>query len=155
LFSLSKAYGFASWRIGYMVIPETLTVAVRKAQDTILICPAAISQAAATAALSVGRDYCRPKIERLAKVRHYLLEELESLRSFCSIPPALGAFYLLLRIDSPLDPMTITERLICEFGVAVIPGTTFGIESGCHLRVAYGALDDETIAEATGRLTRG
>ncbi len=30
LYSLSKAYGFASWRIGYMVIPEALTVAVRK-----------------------------------------------------------------------------------------------------------------------------
>jgi aspartate/methionine/tyrosine aminotransferase len=39
LFSLSKAYGFASWRIGYMVIPEHLLVSVRKIQDTILICP--------------------------------------------------------------------------------------------------------------------
>ena len=31
LYSLSKAYGFASWRIGYMVIPEALLLAVRKA----------------------------------------------------------------------------------------------------------------------------
>lgn len=30
LFSLSKAYGFASWRIGYMVIPKHLEMAVKK-----------------------------------------------------------------------------------------------------------------------------
>ncbi len=55
LFSLSKAYGMASWRIGYMVIPEQLHDAVNKIQDTILICPPAVSQHAAMAALEVGR----------------------------------------------------------------------------------------------------
>jgi aspartate/methionine/tyrosine aminotransferase len=39
LFSLSKAYGFASWRIGWMVIPARLEAAVRKIQDTNIICP--------------------------------------------------------------------------------------------------------------------
>jgi aspartate/methionine/tyrosine aminotransferase len=33
LFSLSKAYGFASWRIGYMVVPEHLAMSIMKAQD--------------------------------------------------------------------------------------------------------------------------
>ena len=37
LFSLSKAYGFASWRIGYMVIPPPLMAPIKKIQDTILI----------------------------------------------------------------------------------------------------------------------
>lgn len=32
LFSLSKAYGFASWRIGYMVIPKHLFVAIKKSR---------------------------------------------------------------------------------------------------------------------------
>jgi aspartate/methionine/tyrosine aminotransferase len=44
LFSLSKAYGFASWRIGYQVIPVNLLDAVKKIQDTNLICPPVISQ---------------------------------------------------------------------------------------------------------------
>ena len=59
LYSFSKAYGFASWRIGYMVIPEALTVAVRKAQDTILICPPVVSQHAALGALAAPADYRR------------------------------------------------------------------------------------------------
>jgi len=59
LFSLSKAYGFASWRIGYMVIPAHLSVAIKKVQDTILICPPVISQYAALGALQTGYSYCQ------------------------------------------------------------------------------------------------
>jgi aspartate/methionine/tyrosine aminotransferase len=155
LYSLSKAYGMASWRVGYMVLPEALITSVRKAQDTILICPPVISQQAAVGALSAGREYCRRKIDAVARVRQMVLAELAEVRGFCTIPPALGAFYLLLRLDTPHDSMSVVERLIRDFGVAVIPGVTFGLEQGCYLRVAYGALDADTIAEGIGRLARG
>lgn len=155
LFSFSKAYGFASWRIGYMVIPDGLTVAVRKAQDTDLICPPVISQYAALGALAAGPEYRQQNVARVAAVRQMVLEELSAVRSFCQIPPALGAFYLLMKVDTPLAAMPVVERLIAEFGVAVIPGTTFGIDQGCYLRVAYGALERDTIAEGVGRLVRG
>ncbi len=112
LYSMSKAYGFASWRLGYMVIPEALTVAVRKAQDTILICPPVVSQQAAVGALTAGLAYCRQKIAGVARVRQLVLHELEAVRKFCTIPPALGAFYLLLRVDTGLDSMTVVERLV-------------------------------------------
>ncbi len=67
LYSLSKAYGFASWRIGYMTVPETLWVAVNKIQDTLLICPPHVSQAAAVGALGAGRAYCDGHIAALAR----------------------------------------------------------------------------------------
>jgi aspartate/methionine/tyrosine aminotransferase len=67
----------------------------------------------------------------------------------------LGAFYFLPRLDTPLEPIAVVQRLVREFGVAVIPGTTFGMDQGCYLRVAYGALDADTIAEGMGRLVRG
>lgn len=155
LFSLSKAYGFASWRIGYMVIPEHLLVPVRKIQDTILICPPVVSQYAALGALKVGVKYCQEKISAIAEVRNLVLNELQMIRDFCTIPPADGAFYLLLKIDTKLSAMKVVEQLIREHRVAVIPGTTFGIEDGCYLRVAYGALQKETAAEGIGRLVRG
>jgi aspartate/methionine/tyrosine aminotransferase len=50
LFSLSKAYGFASWRIGYLVFPEALLPSMLKVQDTNLICPPLITQYAAMGA---------------------------------------------------------------------------------------------------------
>jgi aspartate/methionine/tyrosine aminotransferase len=36
-----------------------------------------------------------------------------------------------------------------------MPGTTFGMDDGCYLRVAYGALQKETAAEGIERLVRG
>ncbi|GAG06370.1 unnamed protein product, partial [marine sediment metagenome] len=147
IFSLSKSYGFASWRVGYMVIPAHLFEAVRKVQDTILICAPVISQEAAVGALDAGADYCREKLKGIAEVRNVMLEELHSIRSFCEAPPADGAFYFLLRLDTDLDDMTVVERLIREFGVAVIPGNTFGIDDGCYLRVSYGPLKKATAAE--------
>ncbi len=155
LFSLSKAYGFASWRIGYMLIPEALYPAVLKAQDTNLICAALISQHAAVGALETGSGYCREKLKTTARVREIVLKELEAVRAFCQIPTTKGAFYLLLNVNTELNSLTLAERLIREHGVAVIPGVAFGLEQGCYLRVAYGALDETTAAEGVRRLVKG
>ncbi|MCL1465984.1 pyridoxal phosphate-dependent aminotransferase [Argonema galeatum] len=155
LYSLSKAYGFASWRIGYMVIPEHLLLSVKKIQDTILICPPVISQYAALGALQAGVGYCKEKLSAIAVVREKCLKELDRIQDLCTIPKADGAFYFLLKVRTQLGAMELVERLIREHGVAVIPGTTFGMEDGCYLRVAYGALQEETAVEGIGRLVRG
>ena len=41
------------------------------------------------------------------------------------------------------------------YRVAVIPGTAFGVTDGCYFRVAYGALQKDTVAEGIGRLVAG
>ena len=155
LFSLSKAFGFASWRIGAMVVPEPLLAPIRKIQDTILICAPVISQYAAIGALQAGAAYCREKLAAIAEVRGIVARELGTLGPLCEVPEARGAFYFLLRLHTELDPMSVTERLIREHRVAVIPGNAFGIGQGCHLRVSYGALQKELAAEGIGRLVAG
>src|SRR4051812_47014410 len=155
LFSLSKAYGFAGWRIGYMAYPERLHSAIAKVQDTILVCPPVISQIAAVAAMEVGPAYCREHLKPLAEVRDIVMTELRSLEPLCTVPPADGAFYCFLRVNAKADPMAIAERLIREHRVAVIPGTAFGVTDGCCFRVAYGALQKETVSEGIGRLVNG
>jgi aspartate/methionine/tyrosine aminotransferase len=155
LHSLSKSYGFASWRIGYMTIPAHLFDAVRKIQDTILICPPVVSQYAAVGALEAGAPYCREKLRAIDDVRRSVLKSLGPLGALCTIPPAPGAFYFFLKVNTSLDAMTVVERLIREHRVAVIPGTTFGMHDGCYLRVAYGALQRETAEEGIGRFVRG
>lgn len=154
LFSLSKAYGFAGWRIGYMVIPPALASAVQKVQDTNLICPTLIAQRAATAALSVGSAYCRRHIRTLAETRRQVLHALEPLAPWCDAPAADGAFYVLLRIDTDMDSLTLAQRLIAEHQVALVPGRTFGCD-GCYLRISYGALAGATALEGVHRLATG
>lgn len=155
LYSLSKAYGFASWRIGYMVIPQHLFSALMKIQDTILICAPVISQYAALGALQVGASYCKEKIGAIASVRQLALDALKRLDGLCTIAPANGAFYFFLKVDTQLGAFELVEQLIREHRVAVMPGTTFGMKDGCYLRVAYGALQKDTVAEGVERLVRG
>ncbi|MEH1814978.1 MAG: pyridoxal phosphate-dependent aminotransferase [Nostoc sp.] len=155
LYSLSKAYGFASWRIGYMVIPKHLLVAVKKVQDTILICPPVISQYAALGALQAKEEYLKSHIGAIAQVRQLVLDSLNRLQGLCSIIPANGAFYFFLKVHTRMDAFELVKQLIQEHKVAVIPGTTFGIDDGCYLRVAYGALQKETAKEGIERLVQG
>ncbi len=155
LYSLSKAYGMAAWRIGYMVLPGALLAAVKKIQDTILICPPVPSQYAALGAMEAGAAYCRQFVEPMAEVRHLVLDELARLGPRITVPPVRGAFYVFVQVDTALDALALVRRLIQDYGVAVIPGTTFGMTNGCYLRIAYGALHRETVAEAMGRLCEG
>jgi len=155
MYSLSKAYGFAGWRIGYMTYPEHLASAMAKSQDTLIVCPPVASQVAAIAALEIGRAYCEPHVRELAVIRDIVLSQLSALAPRVSVPAADGAFYLLLKVETAQDPMTIAERLIREHKVAVIPGPAFGMTDGCYFRVAYGALQKETVTEGIGRLVGG
>lgn len=157
LFSLSKSFGFASWRIGWMVYPAHLEAALRKVQDTLLICPPVISQYAAVGALEAGQDYVRGKLREITGVRAIVQRELAALAAggICHFPPANGAFYFLIRANTRQSALKTAERLIREHRVAVIPGNAFGLEHGCHLRVAYGALSQVTATEGISRLARG
>jgi aspartate/methionine/tyrosine aminotransferase len=155
LFSLSKAYGFAGWRLGYMVYPDRLATSMIKCQDTILICPTIASQLAAVGALDVGRGYCEPHVRELALIRESVVTKLSALTPLARVPTADGAFYCFIEVDTRMDSLTLAERLIREHHVAVIPGTAFGMTDGCFFRVAYGALQKATVDEGIGRLVAG
>ncbi|HET6386864.1 MAG TPA: pyridoxal phosphate-dependent aminotransferase [Armatimonadota bacterium] len=155
LFSFSKSYGLAGWRMGYMVFPASLTNSIKKIQDTILICPPLISQYAALGALDAGRDYCDKKQQVISEARTTALLALQELSDICDTPAAEGAFYLLIRVRTELSPMELVKRLIEQYGVALMPGDAFGLTDGCSLRIAYGALQPGATAEAVHRLTTG
>lgn len=155
MYSLSKAYGFAGWRIGYVVYPAHLAAAMMKSQDTILICPPILAQVAAEAALDVGREYCRPFVRDLEALRGTVIARLAALSPLVEPPTSDGALYCLIKVNTALDPLHVAERLIREHRVAVIPGTAFGMTEGCYFRVAYGALQAHTVEEGLGRLVNG
>lgn len=155
LYTVSKAYGMAGWRIGYMVIPAHLDEAVKKIQDTNLICPPALNQLAAAAALSAGRTWCDDRIAPLGAVRDLVLGELSTLGDRVRVPRPDGAIYALLRAETGRTDMDLVEALIRDFGVAVMPGSAFGARGGCYLRIAYGALDSQTVADGMRRLVGG
>ena len=155
LFSLSKSYGMAGWRMGYAVVPSHLVESIKKVQDTNLICPPRICQVAAAAALDVGADWCRQQIQPFQSVRDATLQSLSPLGDRCEVYTPEGAFYLFMRLQSEMSDMDLVESLIRDFGVAVLPGSAFGSTAKCSIRLSYGALEPETVREGMGRLCKG
>ncbi|MBT9317061.1 pyridoxal phosphate-dependent aminotransferase [Leptothoe spongobia TAU-MAC 1115] len=155
LFSLSKTYGFASWRIGYMVIPKKLLPPILKIQDTNLICPPVISQYAALGALSADDNYLSEHVSAIAKVRESILQKLQDLPATCTVVVPDGAFYCFLKVTSDLSDLDLVKRLIDTYKVAVIPGQAFGMNDGCYLRISYGSLTLENASLGIDRLVQG
>ncbi|MEY4297240.1 MAG: Aminotransferase class-I [Cyanobacteriota bacterium] len=153
--SLSKSHGMAGWRVGWAVVPQGLQAELAKVQDTILICPPRLIQRAAAAALSAGSGWCRERMAGLAPRRQRVLSALGAGDPpWRILGPADGAFYALLQIDSPLSSEMAMERLIREHRVALVSGSSFGLE-GCCLRLSYGMLNDGDLDEALRRLALG
>lgn len=155
LYSLSKGYGMASWRVGFMVIPESIWPAVNKIQDTLLICTPQISQRVAIAAMRVGSSYARGHADRIGALRPHVYNALTDPSVPCDTADVRGAFYYFVRVNTKLDSMSLVERLIREHKVAVVPGEAFGVTDVCAMRVSFGALDLATVDEGLGRLTSG
>jgi len=155
LYSLSKSYGFAGWRIGYMLAPAALHEALLKAQDSNLICATHVAQAAAAACLATGPDYCRARLPELERGRDALLQALRPLAPAVTANRPEGAFYVMLSLPPALEDFAVARRLVEEFGVGVIPGSAFGITEGCSLRVSYGALTGAALEDAVARLAAG
>ncbi len=157
--SLSKAYGMAGWRVGFMAAPAQLMGALAKVQDTVLICPPLVSQRAALAALEAGPAWSRPRIAALAQRRRQLIDAVASARSGGQamelLGPPDGAFYGLLRFPCGLGGEPLMRHLVLGHGVAALPGDSFGLPPAggqALLRLSYGMLEAGALAEALERL---
>ncbi len=155
LHSFSKAFGFASWRIGFAVIPAALLAPFRAIQDTWLICPPVASQLAALGCLQAPDSWLESRLQEIQATRLNVLEGLQSLDPGIVACPADGAFYVFLELPAGMDSLALTRLLIEEHGVAVIPGTAFGMSDRPFLRIAYGALSPESARVGIERLIHG
>jgi len=155
LYSLSKAYGMASCRVGFLVAPEHLHRDLMKIQDTVVVSGAAISQFVGLRAMREGRGYCASHLPSIATVREEILSRLAAVPELLNVPAATGAFYLFAKVNTEMNALLLSERLVREHRVAVIPGETFGVTRGCWLRIAYGSLREETAVLGIDRLVSG
>jgi aspartate/methionine/tyrosine aminotransferase len=156
-FSMSKNYGMASWRIGYVVFPVDLLDAMNKVQDTNLICAPVASQLLALEMLKYGRAWVQPKIDALAGVRKNVYQMLEELGALAQFPITQGAFYVLLKLPGvgvEHDRLAFNRAMAEQHQVVSVPGFTFGLldtQSANYQRLSYGALEAATVAQGVAR----
>ena len=157
MFSFSKSYGLASWRVGYVVAPHTLETAISKVQDNILICPPTISQFVALECLRSGADYIKKHIEHIDHNREICRQMLGELANQEIIAPPLieGALYTFVALQNRNCDFTMIEKLISDYRVAVIPGSAFGLHHKHCIRISYGALPAAQLTVGLERLASG
>jgi aspartate/methionine/tyrosine aminotransferase len=66
-----------------------------------------------------------------------------------------GGLYLFVRFDTPLSSTRLAERLVQEHGVVTLPGSAFGLDEGCWLRLSFGALAEHSLEKGLERLIAG
>jgi N-succinyldiaminopimelate aminotransferase len=123
--SLSKTFGLTGWRIGWVIAPPDLTMAVRLAHQFVLDCSATPLQYGAVAALSLNHDYYVALAADYQTKRDYLAGVLRQT-GFRVSPPA-GAYFIMAGIE-PFgfdDDFTFCKYLATEVGVAAIPPSAF------------------------------
>lgn len=156
-YSMSKNYGMASWRVGYVVFPSDLFDAMNKVQDTNLICAPVPSQLLALEVLKFGREWVQPKIESLAAVRKNVYDALGTLGDLVQFPQTQGAFYVLMKLPGlpgEQDPLAFNRAMAQNHKVVSIPGFAFGLmdtQEANYQRLSYGALEPASVSQGVER----
>lgn len=152
---VSKAYAMTGWRIGYAAGPAHVIAGMKKIQSQSTSNACSIAQYAASAALD-GDQQCVHDMVKLFKERHdFMLKGLQNMDGI-HVLPSNGTFYTLPDVSEIINNMSginndleFAEHLLVKAGVAVVPGSAFGMPN--TLRISY-ATSKEKLDDALKRI---
>ncbi|WP_108659612.1 pyridoxal phosphate-dependent aminotransferase [Acuticoccus kandeliae] len=156
---VSKAYAMTGWRLGYGCGPADLIAAMSVIQSQSTSCPSSVSQAAAIAALEGPQDFLPERCESFRRRRDLVVGRLAAIPGLTCRTPE-GAFYAFAGCGGLIGARTgegraiADDRAFCSYlldaaGVAVVPGTAFGLPG--YFRVSY-ATSDAVLETALTRI---
>jgi aspartate/methionine/tyrosine aminotransferase len=151
--SFSKYYCMTGWRIGWMVVPESLARTVERLAQSLYISAPTVSQYAAIAAFD-ATDELEQRKQQYRANRDFLLRELPGI-GIGSLSPADGAFYLYADVGNLTnDSFEFARAMLQEAHVAVSPGADFDEARGNRfVRLSFaGSMTD--MEQAVERLSR-
>lgn len=158
---VSKGHCMTGWRIGYGVGPVALIRAMARLQGQETNGACSISQAAAVAALSGPTDFFELHNQAYRRRRDLVVREINSIDGLVCTAPE-GAIYVFVDASGVIgrrtragevlqDDLDVAHHLLEVGGVAVVPGTGFGVSPYFRLCFAYA---DEQMEEACRRIRR-
>lgn len=155
---MSKAYSMTGWRLGYAAGPKPLIAAMTMIQDQSTSNASSISQKAALAALQGPEDTIRTMVAEYKARRDLFVDGLNAIPGLRCRKPE-GAFYALPNVRPLLERTykgaklasveRISEILLDDFRVALMPGTPFGADG--YLRMSFVA-SREVLQKGLARL---
>ncbi len=146
----SKTFSMTGWRLGYLVVREEVIPRIVDLAVTVYSCPPSIAQKAGVEALRGDWSPVREMVEefrRRAQILHKNLEDAPGIESY--LPE--GAFYMFPRVEGLLRSSGLTveklvEKLLYDYGVLVLPGTSFPYKVGeKHVRISFATATEDVV----------
>ena len=147
----SKTYAMTGWRLGYGIAPVELADKITQLTINSNSCTATFTQFAGMEALTGPQDFVHDMVTEFRLRRDAIVDGLNAIEGVSCIKP-LGAFYVFPNVSQlPLSCQDLSDYLLEDAGVAVLPGTAFGKYGDGYLRLSY-ANSLENIQEALARM---
>lgn len=159
---VSKSYAMTGWRIGYAGGPEHLITAMENVQSQSTSNPTSISQVAAEAALNGNQDCIKPMLRAFRERHLFIVDALNSIPGVHCVSSG-GAFYAFPDVREAIarlhqkniiqeaSDVALSEYLLEQAGVAIVPGSAFGSEG--YIRLSF-ATSMENLQNAMARISR-
>ncbi|ARP80247.1 aminotransferase [Bordetella genomosp. 8] len=137
--SFSKYFNMTGWRLGWLIVPQSMVATVEKMAASLAICAPTLAQHAALACFQPDTLalYEERRLAFQAR-RDFLLEAFDRLGIQVPVKPD-GAFYIYADVARwGMDSASFAMRLLQEAGVAAVPGLDFGpAHASRTVRFAY------------------
>jgi len=153
--SFSKYFGMTGWRLGWLVLPESLVEPVERLAQNLYICPSTIAQIAALACFEQASiDEFERRRAVLRERRDYVVPALAALDLPTPVPPD-GAFYAYVDCSRhAASSWDFSLDLMHRAHVALTPGRDFGLhEPDRFLRLSFASAMPQ-LEEAMARLKK-
>ncbi|GAB4469482.1 MAG: pyridoxal phosphate-dependent aminotransferase [Anaerolineales bacterium] len=147
----SKTYSMTGWRLGYGIMPPPLAQRVELLLTHSIGATAHFTQYAGLEAICGPQDAVEEMVTEFRHRRDVMVNGLNSLPGFNCRKPQ-GAFYAFPNIrKTGMSSVELAELLLEKAGVALLPGSAFGLYGEGYLRLSY-AISVEKIEEGIARI---
>jgi aminotransferase len=140
MFSMSKTYGMAGWRLGFVLGNAEVVARINLLQDHVRAGVFRPVQEAGIAALEGPQVSVAERVSRYQCRRNRVLEALAGTAA--PKPRCEATFFVWLQLPEGAT----AERLLSEHGLAVAPGEGFGPRGAGWARISL-AVSDEVLDE--------
>ena len=149
--SFSKSFLMTGWRLGWLVLPATLTPHIGKLLEFNTSCASVFTQRAGIVALERTDEVTPRVVAHLKTCRDTLVPALQGLPRV-AVEPAPGGMYAFFRLDGFDDSLAVAKRLVAEAGLGLAPGNAFSPEAQGWLRWCFASKDVSRLEQGVERL---
>lgn len=149
MYTLSKTYNMAGWRVGFAVGNKEMIEALNLIQDHLFVSLFPAIQHAAVAALNENQLCVSSLVERYENRRNTFINACKRIGWEVEAPT--GSFFAWLPVPKGYTSQEFTDKLLNEADVAVAPGNGFGEFGEGYIRVGL-LVDEPRLEEAVDRI---